>query len=915
MLKPFQNSKFSNSWWHRRPTRAVSDQSRLLLLEFVQEKIHVTSVHQLRKTRFMDLPTCPACGQSVLDDDVEECPFCGASMSGKPSKTSTKPAPKPVQSSPGQKHVENNPAAHAPPAEPSASVPISAEKQPKPEADEDDPFAIEKVEKSETGKVIRLHSKPVKGRSHKVICPMCDTAGFTSRKAAGHEVRCPNPNCQLPVFTAPEIKKQEPVEEEAASSALSPPMLIGSVIAAVVVIGGVVWFFYPGNKTFPSPSGPSGNVIADGAGNDQPTTEDGFENSDQKQKSDGEKIALPAKTFNPVEVREDVLKIMVDLSERLRGTNEARKPLSVRMTAESFAFIGDKQRAENQLKRLDVLGRSFPGYKISVLSILAWKELDSSRDDAAKKLLDEALTSSEDLNQLGRNPIDAATALSTALAAVGRNEEARDLISRHSNNESLGQVSSLLLMMQQSGNYDLDAHITAGPVYPSQAQQWIAVTYGLAVKQRRQESLAWAESHTDSEGRTDCVIAWAEVLANHRAGSQQAGGLSRIEKAAEKLTPAGKFRLWARVAGRQLAAGDKTGAEKSLASARGVLKSIPVPKPFVLPESRQLYRLGSSSNSDTGLPDLAPLRISALAAAEAARVEIQLGQTEQAWKSIQLVMAFARGMAPALSSIQKKLVIADEQPGSIRGELSRFLNINSKDRNKLQRVLNRYIKQCERIRDAALARHRLQTQLFAEAAQWGLEDKVWDEIRSRSEHNDLNQKEFYYTTSVPVILANRFVVSGANDRVKEIQSIFTGGNLQPNAQEEIKQATIRHLADDAGVQNAATALEMESNTLDPYVRELWALQSASRLVKSGKTDRAVRFAFAMKDPILRENILMLVAAQATGIGHGETIWKLIQSGSRQAMDRIALCRGFVAGSVTHASHATSKPSVFPPTKK
>ncbi|MCC6972369.1 MAG: hypothetical protein IT434_19305, partial [Phycisphaerales bacterium] len=28
----------------------------------------------------MDLPTCPSCGQSVLDDDAEECPFCGGAM-------------------------------------------------------------------------------------------------------------------------------------------------------------------------------------------------------------------------------------------------------------------------------------------------------------------------------------------------------------------------------------------------------------------------------------------------------------------------------------------------------------------------------------------------------------------------------------------------------------------------------------------------------------------------------------------------------------------------------------------------------------------------------------------------------------------------------------------------------------------
>ncbi|MCH7990540.1 MAG: hypothetical protein IID46_15470 [Planctomycetes bacterium] len=566
----------------------------------------------------MDLPTCPSCGQSVLDDDVEECPFCGASMSGKPSGTGTKPAPKPVQSSTRQTPVEQTPAAKTPPAKASASVPKPAEKKAEPETDEDDPFAAEKVEKPEAGKVIRLHPKPEKGRSHKIVCPMCDTEGFTSRKAAGQEVRCPNPDCQLPVFTAPEIKKEEPVEKEAASSAISRPMLIGSVILAVGVIGGAVWFFVLGDKTSSVPSGLSGIVIEDREENDQPATEDGFEDESQKQKDDGKQTVLPVKIFDPIEVRKDALKIMVDLSERLRGSNEARKPLSVRMTAEAFALIGDTERAENQLKRFDVLGRSFPGYRIPVLSILAWKEINSSRNDAAKKLLDDALATADDLKRLGRDPIDAAIALGTALVAVGRGDEARQLINRHSNSESLGQISSLLQMMQQSGNYDLDTHISLGPVYPSQAQQWIAVTYGLAVNQREQESLKWAQSHPNVEGRTDCVIVWAEALAGGRSGNQQADNLDQIQITAEKLTPAGKSRLWARVAGRQFAAGDKTGAEKSLALARDVLESITIPNPFVLPESRQLYRLGLASGTNSGLPNPAPLRISALAAAETA---------------------------------------------------------------------------------------------------------------------------------------------------------------------------------------------------------------------------------------------------------------------------------------------------------
>ncbi|REJ79800.1 MAG: hypothetical protein DWQ29_14580, partial [Planctomycetota bacterium] len=52
----------------------------------------------------MDFRTCPACQASVLEDDVDDCPFCGASMTGKPSA-------KPAAAAPAQKKEA------APPAE------------------------------------------------------------------------------------------------------------------------------------------------------------------------------------------------------------------------------------------------------------------------------------------------------------------------------------------------------------------------------------------------------------------------------------------------------------------------------------------------------------------------------------------------------------------------------------------------------------------------------------------------------------------------------------------------------------------------------------------------------------------------------------------------------------------------------
>src|SRR5204862_4590036 len=42
----------------------------------------------------MDLPTCPACKQSVLDDDAVDCPFGGAPMKGGAAPARPTPAAK-----------------------------------------------------------------------------------------------------------------------------------------------------------------------------------------------------------------------------------------------------------------------------------------------------------------------------------------------------------------------------------------------------------------------------------------------------------------------------------------------------------------------------------------------------------------------------------------------------------------------------------------------------------------------------------------------------------------------------------------------------------------------------------------------------------------------------------------------------
>ena len=130
----------------------------------------------------MDLPSCPACGQSVLDEEAEDCPFCGASMSGKPGAKPAAPAATSGSSS-GKSAGSKK----------SKAAPEKAEKP-----SSDDPFD---VASPTARKAVQLLPKPSKGKLHRIQCPMCETAGFQSKKAAGREVRCANKECLVPIFT------------------------------------------------------------------------------------------------------------------------------------------------------------------------------------------------------------------------------------------------------------------------------------------------------------------------------------------------------------------------------------------------------------------------------------------------------------------------------------------------------------------------------------------------------------------------------------------------------------------------------------------------------------------------------------------------------------------------------------------
>ncbi len=832
----------------------------------------------------MDLPTCPACGQSVLDDDVEDCPFCGASMTGKPFQTGKSSSPATANRNKPKRTVKSD--QRTKPVESSAMA--KSRDKASLNAEDDDPFAVDTAA-AETA--IQLRPNRAKGRSYEVVCPMCETAGYTSSKAAGREVRCASSECLVPLFTAPQIEtKEEPVEEPG-SRGPSAAVIAAGVL--VIFVGGALWYFvFSGDESTPPgrqiASGPSLNHLRVA-----PPPDNGDEPAKKNVLEDDQRPPTPA------EIREQALSAMIEAS--ITRERNRSKPFCRRLTAEAFAVSGELEAARRQLQQLSQTRRPIPYYSVTPIVDVVWKELQEGKTDAALQTIKSAQEHAVKLPLRGRSRLDIVTALATILVAVGQDDEARELIEKHHENSQLGQLSADLFAVRSLGTHDLDSADGSGPLYPWKEPQIVAVTLGLAARGQWEAALRWAENQPDKETRIDSVVVWADQLARQAVVTQRPLDHAQISTAAQKLPPAGQARLYARLADRQLSAGMNQPAEQSLVSARDALASVSLPEEIVLPGMKQLLKFQ--------LPNTALLKMAALAAGEIAGVEARLKRPRDAWASLEQAMKFLRAAAPSpLASRQHRDELNDLGKQAIRDRLTALLQLSSDDDARL--ALNSYRGKCNLMLQRSLKRFDIQTALLIRAVEWNLEDDVWNEIRTRADQPDVHLREPFYHTKVPWILRDRYLAAGAENTVAEIEDALSAAGLQrPNAEQHFIREASRYV-EHGDVRKAAQALEQFNlSRVNRATRDRWRLRLACRLVNRGQLEDAFSFIREIdhEDVMLREDAWQLMAALATRNGHLLQLWDIAQESRLPPTEIVALYRGLVGAIAATDSERSTPP--------
>ena len=815
----------------------------------------------------MDFRQCPACQASVLDDDAADCPFCGASMSGKPAAApaqpaaSAKPASKPAAKAPAKAA-----AAKSAPAKPKAP----ARKVGETVADEDDPFG---VDTSSVANVPKVAPKPAKGRMIRIVCPMCETPGFISSKMQGRDVKCCNAKCMVPVFKSPAPEKV--VDEDASKRGGLSMQAIGISATVVVLLGGLLfWGFYLSKQP---------SVVPD-VGNQATGSNPGPQIGEPEIEDD---IGAEVKPVGPpaislAEIKKMALEQIVTAA--MIRDNE-RKAYGLRLVTEAYAEAGDLDGAQEHFAQLEKFSANrAPYFMTEPLLTIAWQKYHAGDVTGASALVQQAAEKFQKLPGLGRAELTAAIALAGAQAAFDQTAEAQATLGKLEPERERARVTALIRIVVNFDSYDLDEILEYSSLDMVVDPLALAAATEIAAHGLWDKAIAWAKAQRKPAVQEDCFTGLAALAARVESQSGDAGPRTQLLQQAESLSATGRTRLHAGLAAGYLMFGKRTEAEAALAQAVEALAAIERPTPFATPSAKAIHN--SESLPRAGLPDPAPLRSAAVAAVQVARVQLLSDQREAAWPTLLQTWEFTAGIGPNYGDILALKRELNNNRARLEQRLTRELRL--RDRDDRTRARNQYRGQLNEFDEAARKRFDMEAALLNEAAGWGFQNEV---VSFRKKPGE----------SAPTAKGQPYPLAVKQDRLSEQFA---------EAEESFQQGDFRRAA-----KELASVRDWPE---DKQRRDQKAIQLACRLIKKEQVDEFFKFVTELKDPWLTEDCLEMSAALGVKSGQASTIWRRFGDYKLDATDRVAFYRGLISGIVSEErlqAQPASTASVKSPTAR
>jgi hypothetical protein len=608
-----------------------------------------------------------------------------------------KPDPPPVAPA---SQAASKPAA-TPPARPAGAASRGGSLK----VDEDDPFGM-----GTAGAVnaIAASLKPEKGRLHKVICPMCEQAGFVPKSAVGKPVRCANEKCLVPVFVAADPDAQtterrptrltDQAEEarrlaEAARPAKRSPMLMYAVIGGITlaVAAGVVTML---NRT-PDTSSLNAPITTVNSGD---TIDE--EELDRIARAKAEADAAAAIAADPRTAINAIVRKMITTA---RSTNVRDKAVARRMTADVYLRLNDATAAAQELSQLVTVDRSRSFYRVEPLISVYWRTVDSDKE-AAQKALADAIAEVPAFARTGRAAAEAALTLAAALVHENRLADAGQLVASRQLDRSTPANRDLMTgfaALYISGRCR-DAALPAPAAMDS--LRWAdplftAVAADLAIHQRWAAAMAWSTASRDPRMVADSLVVVSELAATQKAAADV---YSKIEAAAQGLDPVSALRVRAAVAA-------ATRDAARLTACNTTLQETPVPNPIPLPTSTEL--------AQQDVPDRTGAVERAAVAAEVARAAAVINQADIAAAALGRMFQELNAAAPptrAVRTLTNQLAV-DES--AYRRRIADEMKVS--DQTQFEGMFRNYRRHLEQVATAAELRRLQHLVLLARVVRSG----------------------------------------------------------------------------------------------------------------------------------------------------------------------------------------------------
>ncbi|MES2789866.1 MAG: hypothetical protein V4719_09605 [Planctomycetota bacterium] len=850
------------------------------------------------------LPTCPACKQSVLDDDATECPFCGANMktgkggSAKPP-AATKPAA-PAAKSPATPPPATKSTPSKPTSKPASRKSMLDDDDDDPFAagEDDDPFAAAtKQDAANKAKAIPVSVKKTKTHVVELKCPMCDTVGFVPENVGGKDVKCSNPKCTVPVFMAPKIfgapAPIAPPPAKPKSTGPSKKPLIFAIVGGVafVAIVGLAVLFWP-DTSGPPAAETDFKALAEKARQERaaqglPDPVDVAANTGKPNKP-GDPAAVEAAA--PAAPALDVAHTLILIEDYGQQEQLVNKKYCRVRTAIGYATINDVPKMQDQFHKLDQVETSLQHFKIPALLTLGWQQLAAGKKAEAAKTADEALAATVKIGKGSRDTQESVMDLAAFLVANNKADAARKLMDEHFNQDSSTSLVVTTAFTRHQRLFDFDLKLPGSSANPNCAWGEVGVTLILTSEGLWNEAQQWAESNPDVEARTDCVVAWADARLQDAISKKQPVD-ANVEGVGAKLTPAGKVQLLAQLGLTQAVSGNNAEAERLMAAAAAALKAIPVPPPARFPTANEIYKEILAWKS----PELVPLRQAIVGATLLGQVQARLKKSDEAWNSMLEALTFARGMAPSPAAARAMNATAQSLPlDTLRDKVRTELNLRSRDEatRKARELLNKF----DSIVEQGIARYRLQEAILKQAVEAGLTVQVWREALSLSQRNDPNELEPYLSGTLPLHLIQSFNAQGLTKEAGEVTTRIEGTMLPTDEVMDLKQ----QIAESLKNQKISEIVGVFSQRRLTGAAEEFALKTLSQLAKQPGQALPTLAAVTSMDvrtynQFVKLEALRMLAAYAGLHGSPAAVGTAIQNQKQLPLERVSAYLGLLEG--------------------